>query len=341
MHAQARRSGAEMIDDDIVPADVTTDIETVSDTTGTVHHARSVIVPTGSGHRKLDIPKEDELSDRGVSWCATRDGFFFHDRDIVVVGGDDTAMEEATFLTRFVRSITVVRRRSSLWAYQVMQNPAFSDEKIFFAFDTGIAQLKEEDGKLSGLVLHDVFTGKNRDPDVTGLSSPSATIPAANYSKGRPALDHHGCTKAGRGPRGGCVDRRPPLLGGLDEFEDHGQDGGAGAGDAGDLGPQPHATSRRRALANVLIAASAWSRSSALQMSWMAFFAPGRADFGMEPRTMAVLRTQHLCSRVAGNTWDRAFQRPRAPSPTARTGARTPRRARSCIRSAQDAADSR
>ncbi|MFE3168189.1 NAD(P)/FAD-dependent oxidoreductase [Streptomyces sp. NPDC059224] len=203
MHAQAGRSGAEVIDDDIVSADVTTDIETVSDTTGTMHRAKSVIVPTGSGCRKLDIPKEDELSDRGVSWCATRDGFLFHDRDIVVVGGDDTVMEEATFLTRFVRSITVVHRGSSLWAYQVMQNPDFSDEKIFFAFDTGIRGLKEEGGKLSGLVLHDVFTGKTRDPDVTGLSSPSATIPAANCSKGRPDLDHNGCIKAGRGRRGG------------------------------------------------------------------------------------------------------------------------------------------
>lgn len=122
MRAQAERFGAEMVDDDIVAVDLTGDVKTVTDTAGTVHRARTVIVATGSGYRKLGVPKEDELSGRGVSWCATCDGFFFRDRDIVVVGGGDTAMEEATFLTRFARSVTVVHRRSALRASQVMQN---------------------------------------------------------------------------------------------------------------------------------------------------------------------------------------------------------------------------
>lgn len=130
MRAQAERFGAEMVDDDIVAVDLTGDVKTVTDTAGTVHRARTVIVATGSGYRKLGVPKEDELSGRGVSWCATCDGFFFRDRDIVVVGGGDTAMEEATFLTRFARSVTVVHRRSALRASQVMQNRAFSEDKI-------------------------------------------------------------------------------------------------------------------------------------------------------------------------------------------------------------------
>ncbi|MPY29955.1 thioredoxin-disulfide reductase [Streptomyces adustus] len=192
MRAQAERFGAEMIDDDIVSADLTGDIKTVTDTTGTVHRAKSVIVATGSGYRKLGLPKEDELSGRGVSWCATCDGFFFRDRDIVVVGGGDTAMEEATFLTRFARSVTVVHRRSTLRASQVMQNRAFSDDKISFAFDTEIAELKEKDGKLAGLVLRDVFTGKTRDLDVTGLFIAIGHDPRSELFKDQLDLDTNG-----------------------------------------------------------------------------------------------------------------------------------------------------
>ncbi|MFD4248066.1 NAD(P)/FAD-dependent oxidoreductase, partial [Streptomyces sp. NPDC058525] len=116
MRAQAEKFGAEMIDDDIVSVNLTGAIKEVTDSEGTVHRAKSVIIATGSGYRKLGLPKEDELSGRGVSWCATCDGFFFRDRDIVVVGGGDTAMEEATFLTRFARSVTIVHRRSTLRA---------------------------------------------------------------------------------------------------------------------------------------------------------------------------------------------------------------------------------
>jgi len=97
MQAQAEKFGAEMIDDDIVSVDLGGDIKLLTDSEGTVHRAKAVIIATGSGYRKLGLPNEDTLSGRGVSWCATCDGFFFRDRDIVVVGGGDTAMEEATF----------------------------------------------------------------------------------------------------------------------------------------------------------------------------------------------------------------------------------------------------
>ncbi|MFE4771906.1 thioredoxin-disulfide reductase [Streptomyces sp. NPDC056713] len=169
MRAQAERFGAEMVDDDIVEVDLTGDIKLLTDSSGTVHRAKTVIVATGSGYRKLGLDKEDALSGRGVSWCATCDGFFFRDRDIVVVGGGDTAMEEATFLTRFARSVTIVHRRSTLRASQVMQNRAFADDKISFAFDSEIAELREENGVLAGLTLRDTFTGKTRELDATGL----------------------------------------------------------------------------------------------------------------------------------------------------------------------------
>ncbi|MGA5452705.1 thioredoxin-disulfide reductase [Streptomyces umbrinus] len=195
MRAQAEKFGAEMVDDDIVEVDLTGDIKIVTDTVGTVHRAKTVVIATGSGYRKLHLPKEDELSGRGVSWCATCDGFFFRDRDIVVVGGGDTAMEEATFLTRFARSVTVVHRRSVLRASQVMQNRAFADDKISFAFDSEIAEIKEEDGKLAGVVLRDVFTGKTRDLDVTGLFIAIGHDPRTELFKGQLELDAEGYLK--------------------------------------------------------------------------------------------------------------------------------------------------
>nr|WTB30974.1 thioredoxin-disulfide reductase [Streptomyces sp. NBC_00830] len=195
MRAQAEKFGAEMIDDDIISVDLTGDIKEVTDSEGTVHRAKAVIVATGSGYRKLGLPNEDALSGRGVSWCATCDGFFFRDRDIVVVGGGDTAMEEATFLTRFAKSVTVVHRRSALRASQVMQNRAFADDKISFAFDSEIAEIKEEGGMLSGLTLRDVITGKTRDLDVTGLFIAIGHDPRSELFKGQLELDGEGYLK--------------------------------------------------------------------------------------------------------------------------------------------------
>ncbi len=136
MRAQAERFGAELVDDDIVSVDLGGAVKTVTDTEGRVHRARTVIVATGSGYRKLGLPREEELSGRGLSWCATCDGFFFRQKDIVVVGGGDTAMEEATFLTRFARSVTIVHRRDTLRASKTMQNRAFADPKITFAWNS-------------------------------------------------------------------------------------------------------------------------------------------------------------------------------------------------------------
>ncbi|GAA3060855.1 thioredoxin-disulfide reductase [Streptomyces roseofulvus] len=195
MRAQAERFGAEMIDDDIVAVDLAGDIKLLTDSAGTVHRAKAVIIATGSGYRKLGLPKEDELSGRGVSWCATCDGFFFRDRDIVVVGGGDTAMEEATFLTRFARSVTVVHRRSTLRASKTMQNRAFADDKISFAFDSEVAEIKETDGMLSGVVLRDVLTGGTRELDATGLFIAIGHDPRTELFADQLELDDEGYLK--------------------------------------------------------------------------------------------------------------------------------------------------
>lgn len=192
MRAQAQKFGAEMIDDDIVEVDLSGPVKLLTDSAGIVHRARTVVIATGSGYRKLDLPKEEELSGRGVSWCATCDGFFFKGRDIVVVGGGDTAIEEATFLTRFARSVTVVHRRSTLRASKVMQNRAFADDKISFAFDSEIAEIKETNGMLAGVILRDVLTGTTRDLDVTGLFIAIGHDPRTELFNGQLDLDAEG-----------------------------------------------------------------------------------------------------------------------------------------------------
>ncbi|MFC8275799.1 thioredoxin-disulfide reductase [Streptomyces sp. NPDC057271] len=194
MRAQAERFGAELVPDDIVAVDLTGEIKTVTDTAGTVHRAKAVIVTTGSQHRKLGLPKEDELSGRGVSWCATCDGFFFRDQDIAVVGGGDTAMEEATFLSRFARSVTIVHRRDSLRASKAMQERAFADPKIKFAWDSEVAEI-HGDQKLSGLTLRNTKTGETTELAATGLFIAVGHDPRTELFKGQLELDEEGYLK--------------------------------------------------------------------------------------------------------------------------------------------------
>ncbi|MFE9422443.1 thioredoxin-disulfide reductase [Kitasatospora sp. NPDC006697] len=194
MRAQAERFGAELVPDDIVSVDLTGDIKTVTDSEGTVHRARAVIVTTGSQHRKLGLPREDALSGRGVSWCATCDGFFFKDQDIAVVGGGDTALEEATFLSRFARSVTVVHRRNELRASKAMQERAFADPKITFAWDSAVEEI-HGDPKLTGLTLRDTTTGELRELPVTGLFIAIGHDPRTELFKGQLDLDAEGYLK--------------------------------------------------------------------------------------------------------------------------------------------------
>ncbi|WP_369211537.1 thioredoxin-disulfide reductase [Streptomyces flavofungini] len=191
MRAQAERFGAELVPDDVVDVDLSGEIKTVTDTAGTVHRAKAVIVTTGSQHRKLGLPNEDALSGRGVSWCATCDGFFFKDQDIAVIGGGDTAMEEATFLSRFAKSVTIVHRRDSLRASKAMQERAFADPKIKFVWDSEVAEIKGEQ-KLSGLTLRNLKTGETSELPVTGLFIAIGHDPRTELFKGQLDLDDEG-----------------------------------------------------------------------------------------------------------------------------------------------------
>ncbi|EST38758.1 thioredoxin reductase [Streptomycetaceae bacterium MP113-05] len=195
MRAQSERFGAELIPDDVASVDLSGEIKTVTDSAGTVHQARTVIVATGSQHRKLGLPGEDELSGRGVSYCATCDGFFFREQDIAVVGGGDTAMEEATFLSRFAKSVTIVHRRDTLRASKAMQERAFADEKIRFAWDSEVAEIHGPEGKLSGLTLRNTRTGETSELPVTGLFVAIGHDPRTELFRGVLEFDEDGYLK--------------------------------------------------------------------------------------------------------------------------------------------------
>ncbi|MDT9683717.1 thioredoxin-disulfide reductase [Streptomyces sp. TRM76323] len=195
MRAQAERFGAELVPDDVVAVDLSQGIKTVTDTAGTVHRAKAVIIATGSQHRKLGLLHEDELSGRGVSYCATCDGFFFRGHDIVVVGGGDTAMEEATFLSRFAKSVTIVHRRDTLRASKAMQERAFADPKVSFAWNSEVAELHAKDGKLAGLALCDTVTGETSELAATGLFVAIGHDPRSELVKGQLGLDDDGYLK--------------------------------------------------------------------------------------------------------------------------------------------------
>ncbi|MGW4104484.1 thioredoxin-disulfide reductase [Streptomyces sp. NPDC004976] len=194
MRVQAERFGAELIPDDVAVVDFSEEIKTVTDSAGTVHRAKAVIVTTGSQHRKLGLPGEDELSGRGVSYCATCDGFFFREHDIAVIGGGDTAIEEATFLSRFAKTVTIVHRRDTLRASKAMQERAFADDKISFAWDSEVAQI-HGDQKLSGLTLRSTRTGETSNLPVTGLFVAIGHDPRTELFKGVLDLDDEGYLK--------------------------------------------------------------------------------------------------------------------------------------------------
>ncbi|MDQ3155582.1 MAG: thioredoxin-disulfide reductase [Actinomycetota bacterium] len=189
--AQAERFGAELIADDVTAFDLQGDIKTVSLADGTQHKAKAVILAMGSGYRKLEIEGEDRLSGHGVSWCATCDGFFFRNQNIVVVGGGDSAVEEATFLTRFADKVTLVHRRDELRASKIMQDRALANDKIEFAWNSEVAELHGED-KLEGITLRDTNTGELRRIDATGLFIAIGHDPRSELLKGQVDLDDEG-----------------------------------------------------------------------------------------------------------------------------------------------------
>lgn len=190
---QAERFGAELVADDVVEVDLTANPKVVKTHTDTFY-AKSVILATGSGYRELGLENEKRLSGRGVSWCATCDGFFFRDQEIVVVGGGDTAMEEAIFLTRFGKSVTVIHRRDSLRASKIMQDRAFANEKIRFIWDTEVVDVLGED-RISGVRLRNVKTGEESELPVGGLFIAIGHEPRTGLVKGQIDLDDQGYIK--------------------------------------------------------------------------------------------------------------------------------------------------
>jgi thioredoxin reductase (NADPH) len=191
MRAQAVRFGAEIVTDDIVSVDLSGDVKTVVDGSGNTHSAHTVILAMGSAFRELGLSNEKRLSGHGVSWCATCDGFFFRDQDIAVVGGGDSALEEATFLTRFAKTVTLVHRRDSLRASKIMQERAMANEKMAFAWNSTVEDIVG-DGKVSGLVLRDTQTGATRELPVTGLFVAIGHDPRNELVKGVVELDAEG-----------------------------------------------------------------------------------------------------------------------------------------------------
>lgn len=191
MRGQAERFGAEIITDDIVSTDLTGDVKTVTDAEGNTYSARAVILAMGSGYRKLGLPAEEVFSGRGVSWCATCDGFFFRDKDIAVVGGGDSALEEATFLTRFASSVTIVHRRDELRGSKIMVDRAMSDPKIRFAWNSVVTDL-HGDGTLTGLTLTDTVSGETRELPVQGLFVAIGHDPRSEIVRGQVEVDAAG-----------------------------------------------------------------------------------------------------------------------------------------------------
>ena len=168
MRAQAERFGAQMVRDDVTAMSLTGPVKTVTDGEGTSWSARAVILAMGSAYRQMGIPDEQRLSGHGVSWCATCDGFFFRDQDIVVVGGGDSAVEEATFLTKFAASVTIVHRRDELRASKIMADRAMANPKVHFAWNSAIEAIHGQE-KVTGVTLYDTVTGASRLLPVTGV----------------------------------------------------------------------------------------------------------------------------------------------------------------------------
>ncbi len=190
LRKQAERFGAELVSDDAVAVDLTADPKVVR-TESETYLAKAVIIATGSKYKELGVLGEKQLAGHGVSWCATCDGFFFREQDIAVVGGGDSAVEEATFLTRFAKSVTVVHRRDTLRASKIMQDRAFANSKIKFAWDSEVVEMVG-DQKLTGLRIKNVHTGEEQVLPVTGVFVAIGHFPRSELFEGQLAIDPDG-----------------------------------------------------------------------------------------------------------------------------------------------------
>jgi thioredoxin reductase (NADPH) len=191
LQSQAERFGARILFEDATAVDLTGPVKTVTLGSGETLQARAVVLATGSAYRELGLPEEKALSGHGISWCATCDGFFFKDQDIVVVGGGDSAMEEATFLTRFARTVTVVVRRDVLRASKIMARRALENPKIRFEYNSAVTAV-HGDGKVTGVTLTDTATGQERRLDATGVFVAIGHLPRTELVAGQVDLDPEG-----------------------------------------------------------------------------------------------------------------------------------------------------
>ena len=201
MRKQAKRFGAELITDDVVEMDLKSEIKTIKDGSGNTVQAKSVILATGSAYREIGLENEKRLSGRGVSWCATCDGFFFRDQVIAVVGGGDSAVEEATFLTKFASKVVLIHRRDSLRASKIMADRALSNPKIEMLWNTEVTDVLGAE-KVEALQLRNTVTGEESKRDFTGLFVAIGHIPRSELLLNQIDLDNEGYVKVeGRSTR--------------------------------------------------------------------------------------------------------------------------------------------
>ena len=194
MRNQALRFGTKIITDDIVSMDLKAEIKTLTDGSGATVRAKSVILAMGSAYKEIGLPNEKRLSGRGVSWCATCDGFFFRDQSIAVVGGGDSAMEEANFLTRFASKVTVIHRRDSLRASKIMAERALANPKIEFLWDSEVIDVLGSE-KVSGLKIRNLKSNEESVKDFTGLFVAIGHLPRSELVTGQIELDDEGYVK--------------------------------------------------------------------------------------------------------------------------------------------------
>ena len=198
MRKQALRFEAELITDDIVEMDLKSKVKVLIDGTGRKIEAKAVILAMGSAYREIGLTNEKRLSGRGVSWCATCDGFFFRNQNIAVVGGGDSAMEEANFLTKFADKVTLIHRRDSLKASKIMAERAQANPKIEFLWNSEVVDVLGED-KVSGLSIRNTVSGDLSVLAATGLFVAIGHDPRSELVKGQVSLDDEGYVKVGQG----------------------------------------------------------------------------------------------------------------------------------------------
>ncbi|WP_449281702.1 thioredoxin-disulfide reductase [Leucobacter sp.] len=197
MRAQAERFGARIVYDDAIRLELDGDVKTLETGAGMTYRARAVILTMGSAYRKLGLPEEERLSGHGVSWCATCDGFFFRDKEIAVIGGGDSAMEEALFLTRFASKVTVVHRRDEFRASRIMAQRVLDDPKIEVAWNSEVAAILGDE-QVTGLTLRDTITGAERRLDATGVFVAIGHDPRSELVTGQVDTDADGYVRVAR-----------------------------------------------------------------------------------------------------------------------------------------------